>query len=129
MSGSHSDPEGSLTSRLEAATGELQALEQLVKSGELDQRVLREFRNAVDHIRGTAWAVQQWVGLQGTGDPYAVLPKLSAERVRRATQLINDIVLDVQAMDIGVETEGIKELFRAVEDLQRRLAALINREA
>jgi len=69
------------------------------------------------------------VGLQGTGDPYAVLPKLSAERVRRATQLINDIVLDVQAMDIGVETEGIKELFHAVEELQRRLAALINREA
>ncbi|HUJ30973.1 MAG TPA: hypothetical protein VLY23_06805 [Candidatus Acidoferrum sp.] len=123
------DPAESLSTRLQAATSELQELERLVKSGELDSRVLREFRNAVDHIRGTAWAVQQWVGLQATGDPYAVLPKLSAERVRRATQIANDLVLDVQAMDVGVETEGIKELFTAIEDLHRRLAALVNREA
>ncbi|MGC2719690.1 MAG: hypothetical protein WA209_08870, partial [Candidatus Acidiferrales bacterium] len=52
----------SVTARLETATSELQQLEQLVQSGELDQRVLSEFRNAVDHIRTTAWAVQKWVG-------------------------------------------------------------------
>lgn len=124
-----SGPEAeSITSRLQSATAELQQLEQLVQSGDLDGRVLREFRNAVDHIRKTTFAVQQWVGLKKSGDPYAVLPKLSAERVRRATQLTTDLVLDLQTLDVGLETEGIAELFAAVDDLHRRLAAMLNRE-
>ena len=47
--------------------------------------------------------LKPWVGLKETGDPYAVLPKLSAERVRRATQITNDLVLDLQSGDIGIE--------------------------
>ncbi len=129
MNSSGPEQEGTITSRLQAATSELQELGELVKSGELDSRVLSEFRNAVDHIRGTAWAVQQWVGLKESGDPYAVLPKLSAERVRRATQLTNDLVLDLQSGDVGVETEGLAQLFSAVDDLHRRLGLLLNREA
>jgi hypothetical protein len=129
MNSSGPEQEGTITSRLQAATAELQELEELVKSGELDSRVLNEFRDSVDHIRGTAWAVQQWVGLKESGDPYAVLPKLSAERVRRATQLTNDLVLDLQSGDVGVETEGLAQLFSAVDDLHRRLGLLLNREA
>lgn len=121
--------EKNITSRLQSATTELQELENLVKLGELDPRVLREFRNAVDHIRATAFAVQQWVGLKDSGDPYSVLPTLSAERVRRATQLTKDLVLDLQTLDVSVETAGLPELFTAVDDLRRRLAALLNREA
>jgi hypothetical protein len=128
MNSSGPDQPGSITSRLKAATAELQELEELVQSGELDSRVLSEFRNSVDHIRGTAWAVQQWVGLKDSGDPYAVLPKLSAERVRRATQLTNDLVLDLQSGEVGLETEGLAGLFSAVDDLHRRLATLLNRE-
>ena len=129
MNSSGPNQPGSISSRLQAATSELQELEQLVQSGELDSRVLNDFRNAVDHIRGTTWAVQQWVGLKESGDPYAVLPKLSAERVRRATQLTNDLMLDLQSGDVGIETEGIAALFSAIDDLHRRLALLLNRQA
>ncbi|MFZ0886487.1 MAG: hypothetical protein WAN14_24005 [Candidatus Acidiferrales bacterium] len=120
-----------LTARLEAATGELQQLEALVKSGELDARVLAEFRNAVDHIRGTTWAVQKWLGLnqESGGDPFSVLPVMSAERVKRATQITNDLSLDLQSTDIGIETQGIEELYDAVDNLRRRLATLLKREA
>ncbi|MFZ0523235.1 MAG: hypothetical protein WAL95_19550 [Candidatus Acidiferrales bacterium] len=120
-----------LTARLEAATGELQQLEALVKSGELDARVLSEFRNAVDHIRSTTWAVQKWLGLneESGGDPFSVLPVMSAERVKRATQITNDLSLDLQSTDIGIETQGIKELYDAVDNLRRRLATLLKREA
>lgn len=120
----------SITQRLEAATGELQQLEELVKSGELDSRVLSEFRNAVDHIRGTTWAVQKWLGLnnESGGDPFSVLPIMSAERVKRATQITNDLSLDLQTVDVGIETPGIVELFAAVDDLHRRLAILLKRE-
>lgn len=123
--------ESSVTVRLHAATAELRELEQLVKSGDLDSRVLSEFRSAVDFIRTTAWAVQQWVGQkqQQDGDPYSVLPILSAERVRRATQLTRDLSLDLQAVEVTVETEGLAQLFQAVDDLYRRLAILFKRES
>ncbi|HKS79975.1 MAG TPA: hypothetical protein VJR23_00590 [Candidatus Acidoferrales bacterium] len=114
-----------LTARLQRATAELRELEELVRSGNLDPRVLSEFRGAVDYIRTTTWAVQQWVGLeQQSGDPYTVLPILSAERVRRATQLARDLSLDLQSVEVTFETPGLKQLYEAIEDLYRRLAVL-----
>lgn len=120
----------SITTRLEAATDELRRLEELVKSGDLDPRVLSEFRNAVDHTRSTTWAVQKWVGLsnESGGDPFSVLPIMSAERVKRATQISRDLSLDLQSVDIGIETPGIAQLFNAIDDLHRRLATLLKRE-
>jgi len=120
-----------ITARLEAATGELHQLEELVKSGNLDARVLSEFRNAVDHIRNTTWAVQKWIGLsdESGGDPFSVLPIMSAERVKRATQICTDLALDLQTVDVGIETPGITGLYNAVEDLHRRLGALLKRDS
>jgi hypothetical protein len=122
--------EPSVTARLHAATAELRELEQLVKSGDLDSRVLSEFRSAVDFIRTTAWAVQQWVGQQEKtdGDPYSVLPILAAERVRRTSQLVRDLSLDLQAAEVSIDSEGLAQLFEAVDDLHRRLAVLFKRE-
>jgi hypothetical protein len=127
---SNSSSASPITVRLEAATGELHELEELVKSGSLDERVLCEFRNAVDHIRNTTWAVQKWIGLSGEsgGDPFSVLPIMSAERVKRATQISRDLSLDLQAIEIDIETPGIIDLFNAVDDLHRRLARLLKRE-
>jgi len=129
MTNSGSDVTGSpLTARLRVITLELQELEHSVVSGDLDSRVLSEFRNAVDHIRNTAWAVQQWVGArEQSGDPYAVLPALAAQRVRRATQLANDLCLDLQTVEVTAETEGMGNLYRAVDDLHRRLELLFKR--
>ena len=120
----------SFTARLLAATRELHQLEELVKSGNLDSRVLSEFRDAVDHIRSTTWAVQKWIGLSGKsgGDPFAVLPIMAAERVKRATQMSREISLDLQSVEVGFDTPGIVALFDAVGDLHRRLAALLKRE-
>lgn len=128
--GSGSSEATPLTSRLESATAELHQLEELVKSGDLDARVLSEFRNAVDHIRNTTWAVQKWIGLshESGGDPFSVLPIMSAERVKRAAQICNDLSLDLQSIEIGLETPGIVELYNAVDDLRRRLATLLKRE-
>ena len=129
MINSGSDAAGSsLTARLRVATSELHELEHSVISGDLDPRVLSEFRNAVDHIRNTAWAVQQWVGArERSGDPYAVLPALASQRVHRATQLANDLSLDLQTVEVTAETEGVGDLYRAVDDLHRRLNLLFKR--
>ncbi|HXO06166.1 MAG TPA: hypothetical protein VN884_11115 [Candidatus Sulfotelmatobacter sp.] len=127
---STSSSERSITTRLESATRELNELEELVKSGDLDSRVLSEFREAVDHVRSTTWAVQKWIGLsdESGGDPFTVLPIMSAERVKRAIQISTDLSLDLQTIEVGIDTPGIIDLFNAVDDLHRRLAKLLKRD-
>ena len=112
----------SVAERVQAATRELQGLEQMIVSGNFSPRILSEFRDAVDNIRHTARAVQTWIGLQQQNrDPYAVMATMSGDRVRRATQIARDLVIDLQAMEVDFETEGLPELFRAVEELRERL--------
>jgi hypothetical protein len=115
----------SISTRLQAAATDLHELEQLISSADVDARVLREFRGTIDNVRLMAWAVQQWIGLRERGgDAYGVLPVLSAERVRRTTQLAKDLLLDLQSVEVGIETEGLRDLFGAVDGLQACLAHL-----
>ena len=118
----------SVSQRLQAATDELQKLEKLVVSGDCALRVLSDFRGAVDSIRQTAWAVQQWTELQQQHrDPYSVLGILQEERVRRAAQIAKDLALDLDSLELGLETEGLANLFRAIEGLHQRLAPLFRK--
>jgi hypothetical protein len=113
---------GTVGERLQAATSELQALEQIIVSGDFSPRILGDFRNAVDSIRQTARAVQGWIGLkQQHRDPYSVMANLSVDRVRRATQMAKDLIIDLEAMEVGFDTEGLGELYRTVADLHERM--------
>jgi hypothetical protein len=49
-----------LTFQLRKTTADLQSLDQEIKSGSIDPGVLREFRDSVDYVRTTAWAVEEW---------------------------------------------------------------------
>ena len=120
---------GVLSERLKAATHELQELEKLVLSGNFSPRVLSDFRTAVDNVRQTAWAVQQWTELQEQHrDPYTVLGILSQERVRRATQITRDLTLDLESLELGLETQGLANLFQAIERLHERLLPLFRKQ-
>jgi hypothetical protein len=119
----------SLSERLKTATNELQALEKLVLSGDFSPRVLSDFRTAVDNIRQSAWAVQQWAELKEQHrDPYTVLSILSQERVRRATQITKDLRLDLESLELGLETPGLTDLFHAVEGLRERLWPIVKKK-
>ncbi len=114
-----------LTFRLRKTTAELQRLDQEIKSGNIDPSVLREFRDSVDYVRTTAWAVQEWQERQGQRhDTATVLPLLVTERVRRALQLCVAITNDLKASKLTSETAGIEKLLRATEQLSRDLAKL-----
>jgi hypothetical protein len=81
--------------QLKKTCADLVKLEYDVRTGPIDPRILREFRDAVDHLRKTAWAVQEWQERQSRQhDPHTVLPLLTAERIRRATQLCDAITTD-----------------------------------
>jgi hypothetical protein len=125
LSGENQGRVRSVSERLKAATDELQKLEQLVVHGDCSPRVLSEFRSAVDSIRQTAWAVQQWTELQRQHrDPYTVLGILSEERVRRAAQIAKDLTIDLESLELGLETDGLANLFHAIEGLHERLRPL-----
>src|SRR5258708_4255019 len=112
-----------LTFRLRKTTSELLRLDQAIKSGNIDQRVLREFRDAIDYVRKTAWAVQEWQERQAQHrDTATVLPSLVQERVPRATQLCKAIEEDLKESEITPETAGIEELFRSTQQLSRDLS-------
>ena len=114
-----------LTFRLRKTTAELQRLDQEIKSGNIDPSVLREFRDSVDYVRTTAWAVQEWQERQAQRhDTATVLPLLVMERVRRALQLCAAITNDLKASKLTSETAGIEKLLRATEQLSRDLAKL-----
>jgi len=111
--------------RLKKTSAELVKLHHAMQSGTLDPRILREFRDAVDYVRKTAWAAEEWQERQlQKRDPQTVLPLITAERVRRATQLSDAIFADLAAHEVSSETAGMAELFQALERLHQNLADL-----
>lgn len=111
--------------QLKKTGADLVKIEQTIKSGSVDPRILREFRDAIDYVRKTAWAVQEWQERQlQKHDPQTVLPLITAERIRRATQLSKTITADLAAHEVTRDTPGIDELLRAVEELYQSVLNL-----
>ena len=78
-----------LTSRLQQTEADLEALQECVKTGMIEARVLVEFRLAMKHARQAAAAVQDWVEEQKEGgDPFPILNKVVAERMKIAVDLL-----------------------------------------
>lgn len=104
--------------QLRKTSAQLASIEEAIKSGAVDPRILRDFRDAVDYVRKTAWAVQEWQERQlKQHDPQTVMPLIISERIRRATQLGTAISADLAANDVTRETTGIREFFKAIEGL------------
>jgi hypothetical protein len=115
--------------QLRKTSAELFRLEQEIRSGGIDPRILTDFRDAVDHVRKTAWAVQEWQERQlQDHDPTTVLPLLTTERIRRAAQLIEAIAADLTNQEVTRETSGINELSQAVEHVHALLSDLLKDE-
>jgi hypothetical protein len=113
------------TFRLKMAIDSLLKLEEAIRSGGLDPRVLREFRDAVDHVRKTAWALQELQERQiQQRDTATVRSLLTEERVRRAAQLSKTLASDLDSREVTDGTIGVADLFQAIEGLYQRLAGL-----
>jgi hypothetical protein len=111
--------------QLKKICAELVRVEYEMRSGPVDERVLHEFRDAVDHVRKTAWAVQEWQARQSQqADPQSVLSLVVAERIRRATQLCDAISADAAAHQINRSTVGLEEFLESLQKLGESLRGL-----
>ncbi len=117
------DPE--LSSRLKKTNEELRNLQDSVKTGMINVKVLMDFRNAAERARQASAAVQQWLESEGKGnDPYKLMPQVMRQRVEMATLLVRDVTRDLETLDVDYDTPGLPELNEAVGSLVERLSKL-----
>jgi hypothetical protein len=122
------DPE--LPSRLKKSTDELKQLENSVKTGMIDVKVLMDFRTASERARQASDAVQRWLESQGKGnDPYQLMNEVMRQRVQMTTQLVKDVARDLEALDLDFDTPGLPALNQAVQTLAERLSKLFPQKA
>lgn len=119
----------SVSVRLQSATSELHEVEALMASADLDARILSDFRDAVNRVRTTAWATQQYAETKDTErDPSKVLSLLAGERVRAAYQLCRAIGQDLGRPDLRFQPGQLLQLRTAAKELMQRLNAAIGPE-
>ncbi len=112
----------SVPARLKKAIGELTALHELLLAGEVDPLILRDFRDALNRVRNTAWAAQQHAAHKDTDKGFKnVHSFLAGERIRAAYQLCGAIREDLQRTGIDVPSGPILELREATQALNQQL--------
>jgi len=120
------DPE--LSSRLKKTNEELRNLQDSVRTGMINVKVLMDFRNAAERARQASAAVQQWLDAAGKGnDPYQLMAQVMKQRVEMTTELVKDVTRDLETLDVDFDTPGLPELNRAVQTLAERLSKLFPR--
>lgn len=125
-----SDTFWGLSYRLQRTSAELMRLDQVLREGQIDLRVLRDFRDAVDYVRKTSWAVYEWHDRQVKHrDTATVLPLLTRERIRRAATLCNNIMQELEAGSLHEHLSELAELQKVMERLLHLIHANTLRRA
>ena len=107
---------------------ELQNLEKALQSEDMDLRLVKEYRDAVDYIRAAAGTLEQLREYQFRGmDDAELLSDLAADRILRTTNLCLGVVADLDAGRVKNKLQDVDELLRAVVSLQERLKGLAKR--
>jgi hypothetical protein len=115
-------------SRLENAISELQGLHELLLSGDLDPRILADFRDALNRVRTAAWAAQQYVVRKEIDqDSTSVLSFLVGERIRVAYNLCQGVNDDLKRTDIKFQAGSLVQLHEVTKTLTERLKAVIDK--
>ena len=105
---------------------ELQRLEKSLRAQNVDLRLLKEFRDAVDYLQAIAGSVQQ-VRDRQTEDYESVDTWLVGERLRRTINFCLEVITDFDAGRITEDTKGLAELQESVEQISQRFRGLLTR--
>jgi hypothetical protein len=115
-------------SRLDKAILELQGLQELLLSGDLDPHVLADFRDALNRVRNSAWAAQQYVARKESDqDSTSVLSFIAGERIRTAYHLCRSVSDDLKRTDLKFQAGSLVHLHEVTKALAEQLGDVINR--
>ncbi len=113
--------------QLEKGILELQGLHKLLLSSDVDPDVLADFRDALNRVRNTAWAAQQYVvRKESDQDSTSVLSLLAGERIRAAYQLCQALADDLKA-NIEFQRGSLVQLYAAAKTLTEQLKRVIDK--
>lgn len=116
------------SSTLEQAIVELQRLHEVLLAGDLEPRVLADFRDALNRARTAAWAAQQYVVRKETQqDSSSVLSFLVGERIRATYQLCQAISNDLKRTDIDFQAGSLIQLHEVAKALTEQLNSVIDK--
>ena len=124
---SDSGGNASISRKLQNVTNELRQIQDLLTSqAGIDPRILSDFRDAVNRVRNTAWAVEQFAIAKTTETaPQNVLWLLAGERVRVAYQLCKLVQADLANREIQHQIGQLLQLRDATQELKRQLDATV----
>jgi hypothetical protein len=101
---------------------ELQNLEKALQDEDMDIRLVKEYRDSVEHIRAAAGTLEKLREGQFRGlDDGELLSDLAADRLRRTINLCMALIADLDAGRVKDESKGVEELFEALELLHDRV--------
>jgi hypothetical protein len=114
--------------QLQKATNDLRNLQQLLVLEGINPRVLMDFRETVDGVRHTAWAVQEWMELRDKQEDIGpVLASLTEHRIRIATHLNNDLAIGFENGEVNSQAKGLSPLQKATEKLLAAMAQCLTK--
>ena len=119
----------SVSRRLEKAITQLTTIQELLISNEgLDERILTDFRDALNRVRNVAWSAQQFASLKATEqDPASLLSILAGERIRVAFQLIQLVQSDLANQEIKFQAGQLIQLQEALNRLSNQLDGAVGK--
>ena len=121
--GSHAN----VAERLQRVTNELRDIENMLIHEKLDSAVLTDFRDAVNRVRTTAWAVQQYLDSpDGKEQSGSVLSLLANERVRVTYRLCR--LIDGDLANNEFQSGPLVQLYLASRDLSQLLGEILGRD-
>jgi hypothetical protein len=113
----------SISVRLQNVTNELREIQNaLTVEDDVDARILTDFRDAVNRVRNTAWAVEQYANSKtAESDAQTVVSVLAGERVRIAYQLCKLIQADLSNTEIQFQKGQLLQFRDAAHELDSQL--------
>ena len=108
--------------QLRKTVAELQNLEKALQCEDMDLRLVKEYRDAVEHIRGAAATLQQLreSQLRGLAND-ELLSVLASDRIQRATKLCQSLIADLDSGRSANDSKDVEELYQGLEHLHVRL--------
>jgi len=112
-----------ISEKLRTLIAQLKEFEGDLKSATLpDVPMLHEFRSALDNARMTAWTVSELLHARQSGiDREKMQAFLTAERVRRITEMADDLCTDIRKGSVTLKSSGMRFLSDGLRGLLFRL--------